>query len=64
MHLLELLVLRPLELLLEEHNHFLHIAAGGKAKDNTDSLSADLEVSATQISQPCGTMRYKSMKQT
>lgn len=47
MHLLELLVLRPLELLLEEHNHFLHIAAGGEAKDNTDSLSADLEVSAT-----------------
>lgn len=50
MHLFELLVLRPLELLLEEHNHFLHVAAGSEAKDDADGLPADFEVSTTQTS--------------
>lgn len=47
--LIEVLILRPLKLLLEEQDDLLHIPTSSHVEHNADGLSANLQVGASKI---------------
>ena len=51
LYLVEVLFLRPLQLLLEEHNNFLDVSARGHVEHDTDGLSANLQIGTVRLGQ-------------
>lgn len=48
-YLLEVCLLRALQLLLEEQHNLLNVAAGCQAKNDADSLPANFKIRAMQV---------------